>query len=125
MCFLSVILGLIVVFGAQYPVQRFVDWVQHESNIEPREKGVPSWIVGLFERLLAFLLFALLVKHAETLLIAWMAAKLAANWQRRPWPKNTEVAREIRAHTFTALMAGTLSLGFGVLGGVIAHCGCR
>jgi ABC-type dipeptide/oligopeptide/nickel transport system permease subunit len=46
-----------------------------------------------------------------------MAAKLAANWQRRE-----EADYGVRANTLIALMAGTLSLGIGVLGGLIARC---
>jgi len=102
-----------------------VDWLLKRSNVGPLEKGVPPWIVGMFERLLAFTIFLFHVKSAYTLLIAWMAAKLASNWQRRPWPEGKDDGREIRANTFIALMAGTLSLALGVLAGTIAHCGCH
>jgi hypothetical protein len=116
--------GLAIVWFARYPVQWFSNWLYRESDVQPGVKGVPPWIVGEFERLLAFAIFFLKIEDAYTLLIAWMAAKIAANWQRRPWPDEPEEARRLRAETFIALMAGTLSLFFGVVGGSIAHCGC-
>ena len=39
--------------------------------------------VDTFERTLAFVLVFFSVEQAMTVLIAWMAAKLAANWQRQ------------------------------------------
>ena len=96
-----------------------------ESDLPSKKDGVPGWIVGAFERLLAFTLFALQLEDGYTILIAWMAAKLASNRQRRPWPKGVEDARQLRARTFIALMAGTLSLAFGILGGTIADFGCH
>ena len=71
---------------------------------------------------MTFVLFLFAVEDAGTVLIAWMAAKLAANWQRRELTDNERKSLWIRAQTFVALMAGVLSLAIGVLGGSIAHC---
>ena len=84
---------------------------------------MPPEIVGTFERLLAFLLVTFTVAGTYAVLIGWMAAKLASDWQRQPITARTtrKAARTIRAQTITALLAGTLSLGFGVAGGLIAR----
>jgi hypothetical protein len=53
-----------------------------------------------------------------------MTAKLAANWQRQPFKGDGGVKdQKLRVYTISALMAGTLSLGFGILGGLIARQG--
>ena len=121
------ILGLAVALGSQPIVKWFVQWVRKESGVptDREGEGVPPWIVGTFERLLAFALIFFNVEQALTVLIAWMAAKLAANWRRQTLVgDDSEADRKIRIYTLTALMAGTLSLGFGVLGGAIAR-GCH
>jgi hypothetical protein len=118
------ILGLAVALGSQPIVKWFVQWVRTKSGvpIDREGEGVPPWIVGTFERLLAFALIFFDVEQALTVLIAWMAAKLAANWQRQTLAGDeSEADRKIRIYTLTALMAGTLSLAFGVLGGAIAR----
>jgi hypothetical protein len=103
---------------ANFPVRLFVHWVRRRTGIdEPKYARVPPFILGTFERYLAFILVAAQVEGTATILVAWMAAKLAANWQRRE-----EADYGVRANTLIALMAGTLSLGIGVLGGLIARC---
>jgi hypothetical protein len=123
------IVGLAVALLAHFPVDWFVRWLRHKSDVPPRElrqQAVPNSIVGTFERLLAFFLVCLNVEGAYAILIAWMAAKLAASWQRQPISGGLEAEeadREIRAGIFIALMAGTVSLIFGVVGGAIARYG--
>jgi hypothetical protein len=81
-------------------------------------------IVGLFERTFAFGLVFTNVEGAYAVLGAWMAAKLALNRQRPPFnADDAEAERQVRVYGISALMAGTLSLGLGVIGGVIARCG--
>ena len=124
MSVLLLIVGLAVALASQPIVKSFVHWVREMSGVpvEREGEGIPPWIVGTFERLLAFALILFNVEQAMTVLIAWMAAKLAANWQRQTLVgDNSEVDRKIRIYTLTALMAGTLSLGFGALGGAIAR----
>ena len=121
------ILGLAVIWYPHYPVKWFYDWVRRESNLPERDENdanvsVPHRIIGTFERLLAFTLVAGNVEAAYTILLAWMAAKLAANWQRRPDAEGDLTSRDVRAATLVALMTGALSLAFGVLGGTIARC---
>lgn len=129
MSVLLFILGLAVALLAYLPVDWFVRWLRQKSELpprEPRKEAVPVFIIGTFERLLAFSLTYLNVEGAYAILIAWMAAKLAAGWPRQPLSGGSdelevEADREIRAGIFVALMAGTLSLLFGVIGGMIAR----
>ena len=80
------IVGLAVALLVHFPVDWFVRWLRRKSDVPPRElrhQAVPVSIVGTFERLLAFFLVYLNVEGAYAILIAWMVAKLAANWQRQ------------------------------------------
>jgi len=119
------LLGLSVALLGYYLVKWSYDWVREESGLPTRDEdvvAVPHYIIGGFERLLAFFLVALNVSGAFTILVAWMAAKLAANWQRRATPGDDDKKdQEVRASTLIALMHGVLSLAFGVLGGLIAQ----
>ena len=76
-------------------MDRLVRWLRGQSRIAEirpdKDKGVPPWIVGSFERLLAFVLVMFDVQGAYTLLAIWTGAKLAASWHRFPvtsdeWP---------------------------------------
>jgi hypothetical protein len=90
--------------------------LSNEQDVKPK---VPHLVIGTFERLLAFFLVWLVpAERAGIILLAWMTAKLAANWQRRE-----DADQEIRARTLIALITGTLSLSFGVVGGAIAKHG--
>lgn len=97
-----------------------VRWLSDDREKYPQ--AVPRWVVGAFERTMAFLLFLFAVDNAATVLIAWMAAKLAANWQRRDLTDNERKSLWIRKRTFIALMTGVLSLAVGVAGGSMARC---
>jgi hypothetical protein len=126
---LWIIAGLAVALGLGHVVVRyFLKFVRWMSGVpaEPRGKRVPNWITGLFERSLAFVLVVTItdMKEVGVVLLAWMTAKLAANWQRQPFKGDGGVKdQKLRVYTISALMAGTLSLGFGILGGLIARHG--
>jgi hypothetical protein len=118
------ILGALVPWIAHYPVKVFIDRLKGTTHV-PKAEGVrvsPA-IVGYFERYLAFILVVTNVEGTGTILVAWMAAKLAANWQRRDMGGEEEANAVIRANTLIALLTGTLSLLLGAFGGVIARCG--
>lgn len=89
---------------------------------------LPGWIIGTAERLMAFLIIAsgFEVRDAGTIFLAWIGAKLAANWQRRDADKvDEEQSRIIRGRTLIALMASALSLGVAVLSGALTrYCAC-
>jgi hypothetical protein len=126
---LLIIAGLAVALGLGHVVVKyFLKFVRWMSGVpaEPPGKRVPNWITGLFERTLAFVLVVSTgdMKEVGVVLLAWMTAKLAANWQRQPFKGDGGVKdQKLRVYTISALMAGTLSLGFGILGGLIARQG--
>ena len=87
---------------------RIFRWLGNKSRIDARtakEEGVPVWITGNFERLLAFLLVLFHVEGAFTLLALWLGAKLAASWHRLPTEtegddeKGREHNRQVRSGT--------------------------
>ena len=62
-------------------------------------------------------------RRAYTLLAIWTGAKLAASWHRFPVTSD-EAGRQVRAGTMVALIAGIVSVGIGVLVGLIARWAC-
>jgi hypothetical protein len=116
---LWLIAAILTPIAAHVPVELFLQSIRGESGVvdPPTGPRVPPLITGTFERLLAFLLVLFIsdVEQVALLLIAWMGAKLASNWQRHPFD-NT-----VRVYTVSALMAGTISLSFGVAGGLMAR----
>ena len=91
------------------------------------EEGVPVWITGNFERLLAFFLVLFHVEGAYALLALWLGAKLAASWHRLPTEpygdtqgddEQREHNRQIRAGTLCALIAGIVSILIGAVSGL-------
>jgi len=116
-------LGVVILLMMHYPMGWLVDWLRRKGKVEDapstKEEGLPVWIVGSFERLLAFVLVLFDVPSAGTLLAAWIAAKLAANWQRYPSNEADKFGREYRVQTFVALVAGVVSVGLGCLVGLV------
>jgi hypothetical protein len=88
MSFLSFLVGLLfaLVLG-HFVVEWFLNWVRTKSSVEPKRPnaGIDNWIVGLFERTLAFVLVLANFPGTYAVLIAWMTAKLALNWKRMPF----------------------------------------
>ena len=98
------------------------------------EEGVPVWITGNFERLLAFFLVLFHVEGAYALLALWLCAKLAASWHRLPTEpygetknddEKREYGRQIRAGTLCALIAGIVSVLIGTFAGLVVRSVCQ
>ena len=101
LCFVVASLALTLLLG-HFAVKWFVALVRKLSNLTERfPEAVPAWIVGMFEGTMTFVLFLFAVEDAGTVLIAWMAAKLAANWQRRELTNNERKSLWIRAQTLS------------------------
>jgi ABC-type Fe3+ transport system permease subunit len=116
-------LGVGILVLANYPMELLVRWLRRKSDVgetrSAKEKGVPVEIVGSFERILAFVLVLFDIPSTGTILTAWIAAKLAASWQRYPTgDKSNEYGREYRVGSLIALMAGIVSVGLGCLVGL-------
>jgi hypothetical protein len=78
--------------------------------------------MGAFERIMAAIVVAANVPNAYALIAAWLGAKLAASWQRLPVDKDDpEAGRKIRAGTQAALIAGVISVSFGVVAGLLVR----
>ena len=111
----AVIGGEIVVFLLLYSVRGML-------GLGPKPNGntkrVPPWLTGTVERFVFAVLVDFEVPGAATAMMGWLAIKLASNWNR----KDMEEVSEARAFSFTALLAGLVSMMFAALGGMIA-CG--
>jgi hypothetical protein len=128
--FFLIVLAVVVLLLANWVVPALRDWLWKESDIRDRElvkdDGVPVWFVGNFERILAVILVAAHVSEAYTVLAAWLAAKLATSWQRLPIDTGNEQRnRQIRAGTLVALIAGVISVSFGIVAGLLFRCAFR
>ena len=134
-CLLAFAIGIGVIFVAYGPMGYLSRWLGAKSRIDARntlEEGVPVWITGTFERLLAFFLVLLHVEGAYTLIALWLGAKLAASWHRLPTEPDTqgddekrEYNRQIRAGTLCALIAGISSVSIGALAGLVVRTVCQ
>src|SRR5206468_10617167 len=87
---------------------------------KPKEdiKRVPPWLTGAVERLAFAVFVGLELPGAATAMMGWLAIKLATNWNRDDMQK----VGAARPFSFTALLAGLISMTFAALGGMIA-CG--
>ena len=116
---LVLVAALAVAWLANWPVAGFQRWLRRQSDVPetPQQQGVPPWIVGAFERLLAFGVVYFYVEAAPTILALWIGAKLAANWQRREAAPG-EPERNIRYHLSAARLAtaSAISPGRTVIG---------
>lgn len=111
--------------AGHYGTEWFYGLLNGSAHLGPRpdpEKRVPPWITGAFERLLTFLLVVSNFPNFQNVILAWLAAKLAANWQRaEPTNASDSERQEYRTRSLIAVMAGIVSIGFGCFGGVIAR----
>jgi hypothetical protein len=59
-CALFIAVGVLILLTAYGPMDRLVRWLRGQSRIAQeraaKDVGMPPWIVGSFERLLAFAL---------------------------------------------------------------------
>ena len=115
--------GIATVLVAYFPLDMLIMWLRVKSRVQgtrsAEEVGVPVWIVGSFERLSAFLLGLFNVPGATIMLAAWLAAKLAASWQRYPTSEeDMEANRQVRAGHLVALIVGIVSVAFAFLVGL-------
>jgi len=84
------------------------------GSITPPKRLAP-WLTGVVERLFFTVLIGFNVAGAPPAMIGWLAVKLATNWNHPIWKEDPDV----RTFALSALLAGLVSMGFAVLGGVI------
>ncbi|MFD1984194.1 hypothetical protein ACFSOZ_16205 [Mesorhizobium newzealandense] len=119
--------GLLVALGAGHFVTNwFHGYLTDRSGLKARSsaKRLPPWITGTFERTLTFALLASQFPDPHTVILAWLAAKFAANWQRDEPTGAPEAQMEYRSRAMIAVMSGIVSVAFGYVGGwiVTKHC---
>jgi hypothetical protein len=106
--------GLVFALGIGHiGVELFLRWLRGRK---PERERVPAWLTGLVERFFFTLVVAFEVGGAATAMIAWIAAKMLANWNRAGQPATDEQI----FGAFSALLAGALSMTFALFGGLIA-----
>jgi hypothetical protein len=76
----------------------------------------PSWITGILERLFFTIAVAANTSGVLPAMIAWLAVKLAANWQMREDIINQA---EKANYKFSALLAGLMSMLIALLAGLL------
>jgi hypothetical protein len=86
---------------------------EKSSLFDPLRKEVPPWLTGGIERLLFTILVGASVEGFPTAMMAWLALKLASNWNHRDMDNQPEA----RAFALSALLAGVISMLFAFLGG--------
>lgn len=109
----AVVIGGIVVPGFLYSVRGLLGLGDKPKQ---KTKRVPPWLTGIVERFVFTVLVGLEIAGAATAMMGWLAIKLATNWNR----KDMENATAARPFSFTALLAGLISMMFAALGGMIA-----
>jgi hypothetical protein len=117
-------LGLTISCGIGHViVSKFHRWLTHLLGV-PRDldaNRTPPGLTGFLERLFFTIAVAVNASDALTAMMAWLALKLAANWQSRTDIPGAEIKKN---YTFSAIVTGLLSMLFAYIGGlVICHHG--
>ena len=122
---LRLVFGLLVALGVGHiGLEWVLPWLRGKmglsaadlQKVRPRYRVEP-WLTGLVERLFFAGLVAWEAGGAGLTMIAWLAAKMAANWER-PNPEVEDRDAQIGL-AFSALIAGLLSMFFALVGGLI------
>ncbi len=115
----SVLVGGLVTWGFLKILRRYTRIPK--SKPDPATRGVPAWLTGAIERLFFSLVVAFDLPGTTIAMIAWIAAKMAANWNRPTLdqPSSPEEAIQRARGSFTALTAGLVSMAFAAIGGLI------
>ena len=75
-------------------------------------QDIPPWLTGVIERLFFTVVVAFNVPGAVVAMIAWLAVKMATDWNRPGIPTTA-------AGAMSALLGGLVSMLFAVAGGLI------
>ena len=94
-----------------------------KSTLDLATRAVPSWLTGTIERLFFSLAMAFGLPGTTIAMIAWIAAKMAADWNRPALDKSStpEEAAQRVLGSVTALLAGLVSMIFAIIGGLICN----
>jgi hypothetical protein len=125
---LAVVLGQAIAGGFHYYIEHWAKLTRKDvyGGEASKIRGVPSWLTGVIETAVFAPAFVLAPNQAATGAFAWLALKMAVNWQREA-PTNETVDRIKHARrAFLALLSGFLSLSVAAVAGLIVrgHLGC-
>jgi hypothetical protein len=112
----SVIVGGIVTCAFLEGLRRYQK-LGKDSDGSGDSRPVPPWLRGVMERAFFSVIVALNISGAAIAMIAWLTLKMVTNWNR---PGGSRDLKEIRL-AFSALLAGLVSMGFAIVGGVICR----
>lgn len=117
------VIGLIFSIGLGLVTGCFVNWLRHTKLGLPKRSDtvVPPPLTGSLERLFFTILVGLNVPGFPIAMMAWLAVKMATNWNR-PTPTGGE-PRDVRLWSFSGLLGGLVSMLFALLGGFICQGG--
>jgi sterol desaturase/sphingolipid hydroxylase (fatty acid hydroxylase superfamily) len=110
----AVVGGLLVTGAFHWALGRYLRLPPKEPMRQVRR--VPAALTGVVERLFFAVLVGFQVSGASTAMIAWIALKLATNWNNPKWNEG----QKFRAFAFRALLTGLVSMLCAFLGGMIA-----
>jgi len=110
----AVVGGLVLTGGFHWALGRYLRLPPKEPLRQVRR--VPAALTGVVERLFFAVLVGFQVSGAPTAMIAWIALKLATNWNNPKWNE----AQKFRAFAFRALLTGLVSMLCAFIGGMIA-----
>jgi hypothetical protein len=100
-------------------INRLRNWMGSPKSPAALTKEVPPGLTGLIERLFFFTLVGAGVEGYPTAMMAWLAVKLATNWNH-PEVKG-DSGTDTRAFALSALLAGLISMTFALLGGLLVR----
>ncbi|WP_126453446.1 hypothetical protein [Sulfuriflexus mobilis] len=89
-----------------------------EAEENSGSRAVPSWITGVIERFFFTLLVHFQLPGVPAAMLIWLTLKMVTNWNS---PLRKEADKNHTRLAFSALLAGLISLGFAVYGGLISR----
>ena len=111
------LIGLFVSLGVGWLVtDQFVRLIRARYKIESSLgtlPAVPAFLTGLVERLFFSVVVAFNISGTAVAMIAWVAAKMAASWNRQG------TTPDFASGAFSALLGAMVSMLFALLGGLI------
>jgi len=111
----SLVVGHIITWLFVKCLRRWLRAPEPQPRLSPGSRGIPAWLTGVVERSFFTVLVGLQVAGVPTAMMAWLAVKLATNWNHPDWQKT----RDLRTYAFSALLGGLVSMLFAFIGGFV------
>lgn len=124
---ISWVAGLVFSLGLGHWVAKsFLDWLRYTKLKLRRQKpgrlkSVPPELTGFLERLFFTVLVGLNVQGAPIAMMAWLALKMATNWNRPIDNRSGRSQLRPLPWAFSGLLGGLVSILFALLGGLICR----